>query len=277
MTEKRNETLIRELYREMEEELERDPAEMDTQKIKQINLLLARLERREKLPPDMEPEKFLERFDKKYDLDLSSAWKASQRPGPAYSVKRISWKAKAITAAAAIALLASIADRISTVAMDQSLWWKMKETAHGIYFGTLGVGKDAEEQIREHYESYTDWEALKGSLEHPILTPEYIPEGLVLKELEKNVFENSVNLSAYYKGEDAYLSIFSEYYMIPGVGLKGSGEDTDEGEYREIGGRNVHVRIGDGIHMIFAEYGVLYSLDTTLGLEEAERVIENLK
>ena len=91
------------------------------------------------------------------------------------------------------------------------------------------------------------------------------------------MFENSANLSAYYKGEDAYLSIFSEYYMIPGVGLKGSGEDTDEGEYREIGGRNVHVRIGDGIHMIFAEDGVLYSLDTTLGLEEAERVIENLK
>jgi len=29
--------------------------------------------------------------------------------------------------------------------------------------------------------------------------------------------------------------------------------------------------------MIFAEDGVLYSLDTTLGLEEAERVIENLK
>ncbi len=277
MAEKRNETLIRELYREMEEELERDPAEIDAGKIRQINLLLAKLEGREELPADMEPEKFLERFNKKYGLELSSFWKDSQRPEAAPPAKRIPWKAKAIAAATAIALLAGISGRLSTVAMDRSLWWAVKETAHGIYFGTLGVGKDVGEQIQESYESYVDWEALKESLEYPILTPEYIPEGLALEEIEKNVFENGVYISAYYKGTEAYLGIAWEYFTVPGAGLTGNGENAAEGEYWEMGERKVYVCRGEEIHLIFPENGILYSLDTTLPMEEAVRIVENMK
>ena len=225
MTEKKNENLIRELYKEMEEELEKAPEVMDTYKIKYINLLIAKLEGREELPPDMEPERFLERFNERFGLDLSlepsDSETAVKRPKKA---SRISWKGRIAVTAAIIVVMAGIGNTASVMAVDKSLWQIIRETTHGVYFHTMGSRENVmEEGVSEYYEIYSDWESLKESLERRVLVPEYIPDGLVLELIEKNIFENSEEIMAYYQNGDIQLNISCEYYIINGDIFKNKG------------------------------------------------------
>lgn len=279
MTEKKNENLIRELYKEMEEELEKGPEAMDTYKIKYINLLIAKLEGREKLPPDMEPERFLGRFNEKFGLDLSfvsvEPEMSTVRPKKA---KRVSWKGRVAVVAAIIAVLVGVGNTASVMAMDKSLWQIIKETTHGVSFKASGSRKELEKEvINEYYEIYMDWESLKESVEVSILTPEYIPDGLELKKIDKSTFENEIEIVARYQGEDVYLGISCEFYDMQGEVFKNKGGKEVIGQQKEIGGRDVHISIEDGVNIIFTEHDVIYTIDTNLNLEEAEKVIENLK
>lgn len=279
MTEKKNEDLIRELYKEMEEELEKAPEVMDTYKIKYINLLIAKLEGREELPPDMEPERFLERFNERFGLGLSlepfDSETAVKRPKKA---SRISWKGRIAVTAAMIAVMAGIGNTASVLAVDKSLWQIIKETTHSISFRTSGSKGDVvEERIDECYEIYSDWELLKESIELPILTPGYIPDGLILECIEKNIFENGVEIIAYYQGTDIQLDFLIEHYAEQGVLFKYKGGRGGVGQQKEIGGRDVHISMEDGINIIFMEDDIIYTIDTNLDLSEAEKVVENLK
>lgn len=279
MTEKKNENLIRELYKEMEEELEKVPEVMDTYKIKYINLLIAKLEGREELPPDMEPEQFLGRFNKKFGLDLSlepfDLETAVKRPK---KVKRMSWKGRIAVTAAIIAAVAGIGNTASVLAVDKSLWQIIKETTHGVYFHTMGSRENAmDEGVGEYYETYSDWESLEESLERRILVPEYIPDGLALELIEKNIFENSEEIMAYYQNGDIQLNISCEYYIINGDIVKNKGGNEVLGQQRQIGERNVYISTEDDINIIFAEDNIIYIIDTNLDLREAEKVVENLK
>lgn len=279
MTEKKNENLIRELYKEMEEELEKAPEVMDTYKIKYINLLIAKLEGREELPPDMESERFLERFNERFGLDLSlepsDSETAVKRPKKA---SRISWKGRIAVTAAIIVVMAGIGNTASVMAVDKSLWQIIKETTHGVYFHTMGSRENVmEEGVSEYYEIYSDWESLKESLERRVLVPEYIPDGLVLELIEKNIFENSEEIMAYYQNGDIQLNISCEYYIINGDIFKNKGGNEVLGQQRQIGDRNVYISTEDDINIIFAENDIIYTIDTNLDLSEAEKIVENLK
>ncbi len=279
MTEKKNENLIRELYKEMEEELEKAPEVMDTYKIKYINLLIAKLEGREELPPDMEPERFLERFNERFGLDLSlepsDSETAVKRPKKA---SRISWKGRIAVTAAIIVVMAGIGNTASVMAVDKSLWQIIRETTHGVYFHTMGSRENVmEEGVSEYYEIYSDWESLKESLERRVLVPEYIPDGLVLELIEKNIFENSEEIMAYYQNGDIQLNISCEYYIINGDIFKNKGGNEVLGQQRQIGDRNVYISTEDDINIIFAEDDIIYTIDTNLDLSEAEKIVENLK
>lgn len=279
MTEKKNENLIRELYKEMEEELEKAPEVMDTYKIKYINLLIAKLEGREKLPPDMEPERFLERFNERFGLDLSlepfDSEMAVKRPKKA---SRISWKGWIAVTAAIIAVMAGIGNTASVLAVDKSLWQVIKETTHNVYFRTLKPEEGiVEESLNNGYETYSDWKTLKESIEINLLIPEYIPDGLSLEGIDKNAFENRIEIAAYYRGVEEQLIFLCEYYAAKGDFLKYKGGREALGTQEEIGGRNVHISTEEGINIIFAEDGIIYTIDTTLGLEEVEKIIEGLK
>lgn len=279
MTEKKNENLIRELYKEMEEELEKAPEVMDTYKIKYINLLIAKLEGREELPPDMEPERFLERFNERFGLDLSlepsDSETAVKRPKKA---SRISWKGRIAVTAAIIVVMAGIGNTASVMAVDKSLWQIIRETTHGVYFHTMGSRENVmEEGVSEYYEIYSDWESLKESLERRVLVPEYIPDGLVLELIEKNIFENSEEIMAYYQNGDIQLNISCEYYIINGDIFKNKGGNEVPGQQRQIGDRNVYISTEDDINIIFAEDDIIYTIDTNLDLSEAEKIVENLK
>lgn len=279
MTENKNENLIQELYKEMEEELDKAPEVMDTYKIKYINLLIAKLEGREELPPDMEPERFFERFNERFGLDLSlepfDSETAVKRPKKA---SRISWKGRIAVTAAMIAVMAGIGNTASVLAVDKSLWQIIRETTHGIYFYTMGSGENMmEEAVSEYYEIYSDWESLKESLERRILVPEYIPDGLALELIEKNIFENSEEIMAYYQNGDIQLNISCEYYTITGDIFKNKGGNEVLGQQRRIGDRNVYISTEDDINIIFMEDDIIYTIDTNLDLSEAEKVVENLK
>ena len=279
MTEKKHENLIRELYKEMEEELEKAPEVMDTYKIKYINLLIAKLEGREELPPDMEPERFLERFNERFGLDLSlepsDSETAVKRPKKA---SRISWKGRIAVTAAIIVVMAGIGNTASVMAVDKSLWQIIRETTHGVYFHTMGSRENVmEEGVSEYYEIYSDWESLKESLERRVLVPEYIPDGLVLELIEKNIFENSEEIMAYYQNGDIQLNISCEYYIINGDIFKNKGGNEVLGQQRQIGDRNVYISTEDDINIIFAEDDIIYTIDTNLDLSEAEKIVENLK
>lgn len=279
MTEKKNENLIRELYKEMEGELEKAPEVMDTYKIKYINLLIAKLEGREELPPDMEPERFLERFNERFGLNLSlepsDSETAVKRPKKA---SRISWKGRIAVTAAIIAVMAGIGNTASVMAVDKSLWQIIRETTHGVYFHTMGSRENVmEEGVSEYYEIYSDWESLKESLERRVLVPKYIPDGLVLELIEKNIFENSEEIMAYYQNGDIQLNISCEYYIINGDIFKNKGGNEVLGQQRRIGDRNVYISTEDDINIIFMEDDIIYTIDTNLELSEAEKVVENLK
>lgn len=144
MTEKKNENLIQELYKEMEEELERDPEVMDTYKIRDINRLIVRLEGREELPLDMGPEQFLSRFNKKFGLDLQPMpVEPKQSSTERKKAGQISWKVRLAMAAVIIAVLAGIGNRASIMAADKSLCQIIKGTTHSVFADlTLGVLKD---------------------------------------------------------------------------------------------------------------------------------------
>ncbi len=279
MTEKKNENLIRELYKEMEGELEKAPEVMDTYKVRYINLLIAKLEGREELPPNMEPERFLERFNERFDLDLSlepfDSKSAIKRPKKA---SRISWKVRMAVTAVIIAFVAGIGNTASVMAVDKSLWQIIKETIHSISFRTSGSKEDVmEELFNEYYEVYLDWESLEQSIELPILIPGYIPDELVLESIDKNIFENGVEIIAYYQGTNNKLNISYEYYTIQGDFSKNKGGKEVIGKQEEMGGRNVYISMEDGINIIFMEEDIIYTIDTNLNLEEAEKVIENMK
>lgn len=51
---KKNQALIDELNKELEAELEKEPAQIDTEKIREINKIIARLEGQTKLPESLE-------------------------------------------------------------------------------------------------------------------------------------------------------------------------------------------------------------------------------
>lgn len=279
MAEKKNENLIRELYKEMEEELEKGPEAMDTYKIKYINLLIAKLEGREELPPDMEPEQFLGRFNEKFGLDLSLKTDDLETPAVGrQKIKRVSRKGRMAVAAVVIAVLAGIGNMASVMAMDKSLWQVINETTHNVYFRTLEPEKGVlEESLNNGYETYPDWESLGESIELKLLIPEYVPDGLALEGIDKNAFENRIEIAAYYQGTDEQLIFLCEYYAAEGDFLKYKGGREAVGQQKEIGGRNVHISMEEGINIIFAEDGIIYTIDTNLDLEEVEKVIENIK
>ena len=56
---KKNQALIDELNKELEAELKKEPAQIDTEKIREINKIIARLAGQTKLPESLEKSKFL--------------------------------------------------------------------------------------------------------------------------------------------------------------------------------------------------------------------------
>ena len=66
---KKNQALIDELNKELEAELKKEPAQIDTEKIREINKIIARLEGQTKLPESLEKSKFFKEFDRKSLLD----------------------------------------------------------------------------------------------------------------------------------------------------------------------------------------------------------------
>lgn len=274
-----NENLIRDLYKKMEKELEKNLKEMNTYKIREINCLIARLEGREELPPDMDPEQFLIRFNEKFGLDLQPMpVEAKQPSAERKKAGQASWKVWFAMVVVIIVVLVGIGNTASVMAVDKSLWQIIKETTHGVYYRTLDAGENLmEESVSESYEKYSDWEALKQSVERNILFPKYIPDGLELKVIEKNIFENCEKIMAHYQGEDIQLTILCEYYTIKGDFFKNKGGNETLNERREIGERNVSISIDEDIHIIFAEDDAIYIIDTNLALEEAEKVVENME
>ena len=276
MSEK-NEKLIQELRREMDLELEKGAEEMDTYKIRDIVQLLKRLEQWEPFPEDMDKEKFFEEFDKKYGLDLSKARAAENGTKKA---KRSMWKWKIVSAVAGLVLAVGVCNAVTVSAIDKSLWQLVRENSHMAYFQVIGrnEGIDEEEEFLDaQYEQYDNWAVLKKSIEEPVLSPEYVPEGLRLERLEKMTLEGYMAVMANYQGENAYLNFSCKCYMENGAVGNIIGGKEGLGEYISIGNRAVQIRKTEEMNISFTENEMFYSIDTDLGIEEVEKFIENLK
>lgn len=273
----KNEKLIQDLRDEMDAELEKSAEEMDTDKIRHIVQLLKDLEEWEPFPEDLEQEKFFEEFDKKYGIDMSEARAAANGTK---KVKHSAWKWKTATVAAGVVLAIGIGNAATGLAVDKSLWQLVRENSHIAYFHVIGKddGIDKEEEALEaQYEQYDNWNVLKKSIEEPMLTPEYIPEGLTLEILEKMTLESYMAVMANYRGENAYLNFSCKCYMEKGAVGNIIGGKEGVGQYTSMGGRTVQIRETDEINVSFTDHEMFYSIDTDLGIEEIERFIENLK
>ena len=275
MSEK-NEKLIQELHEAMDAELEKGAEEMDTYKIRHIVQLLKDLEQWEPFPEDMEKEKFFEELDKKYGMDFS---KARRDADGTKKIKHCVLKWKTAAVAAGLVLALGIGNAATGLAIDKSLWQLVRENRHIAYF--LVAGKDDESNKEEfaeaQYEEYDDWEALKEVMQESILIPEYVPEGLELKSIEKMAVESYVSVMADYQGENAYLNFSCTCYKKVGAyGNNSVGKET-VGEYVSIGGKDVQMRKEEEINISFTDNGIFYLIDTDLEIEEVEKFIESLK
>lgn len=276
MTEK-NEKLIQELRREMESELEKGAEKMDTYKIRDIVQLLERLEQWEPFPEDMEKERFFEEFDKKYGMDLSEARAAANG---IKKVKQSAWKWKITTVVAVLVLAVGVCNAVTVSAVDKSLWQLVRENSHMAYFHVIGKndGIDKEEEsLNAQYEQYDNWDALKKSVEKSVLSPEYIPEGLMLEKLEKMTLEGYMAVMAYYRGENSYLSFSFKYYKEVGTYGNSTVGNEPVGEYITIDGREIQIRESEEFNLSFTDNDIFYSINTDMEIEEVEKFIEGLK
>lgn len=274
MAERQNEVLIRELYREMEVELEKEPEKMDTEKIRHLNFLLDRLEGRGEFPDNLEKEKFFKEFDEKYGFDFNKSNDASKRT-VIYSRK---WK----PAAAVIVIIVTVivANTVSVAAIDKSLWQLLKETRYDCYFTTKGTESITDVPMEEivdlqaQEEEFGTWEELVDHVEVPLLNLEYMPEGMEAVKISKTDFDDLVTFFGRFIHEDLYVQISCEYAKITGNVVKPKDENGIEA--KKVGERLVRFSEGTENKALFEEAGVLYTIETNLEKEELTKIIENL-
>lgn len=264
MEEKRNEVLIRELYKEMEAELNKDAEQMDTDKIREINMVLDRLEGKDGVPKSLDKEQFLKEFDQKYGYQLS------KKKSPNY------WKGMA-AACVLVVLAIGAGNTLAVKAWDKSLWQLVKENSYNIYYQTSDV---KEEKLIESAEEatimYSSWEEAGKEAGLALLSPRYLPDGMEESKVEKEEMGDIIRFSAFYENEDAHLYFFCEYSKYRGVYVKDKRGKKHEFENTQLGGRIVKMCQDDAIYVNFEEDNVLYMIDTTVEVDELEKFIKNL-
>lgn len=271
MAEKQNEVLIKELYKEMETELDKEPEEMDTEKIRQLSLLLDRLEGRTELPKSLDKQKFFKAFDKKYGFDFHKTG------GAAKKIVRYNRRWKAVAAVIAMIVTVMVANTATAVAIDKSLWQLLKETRHNYYYRTVEKSETETEpeDLWQEEEMFESWEELVASADFPLLNLEYMPEDMEVSRIQKTDIGEVVKISGYFTYEDTYIQILCEYATNEGRVVK---KKTDgEFEKEQIGERTVKLSEGDKNKAEFEENGILYIVETNLNMEELKKIVENFK
>lgn len=269
---KKNQALIDELNKELENELEKEPAQMDTEKIREINKVIARLEGQTQLPESLEKSKFFKEFDHKYGYSLEKEEKYTIT----FSRRKLRFVKKAIAVCAALCILFLAGNTISVSAVDKSLFEIFQETAHSLKYMIYESQKSdtQTEEAAAEPAAFSSWEEAEEQASFPLLDLEYMPGNLALKQGELYEFGPLSRISAYFTDGDLYLNVSAQYGDAAGTGTIGIDGKTEE---RKIGEREVYFTDGDDKSAVFEEKGVLYSLSSNLDSEEFIKIIENMR
>lgn len=121
--------------------------------------------------------------------------------------------------------------------------------------------------------NYNSWDEVKA--EHAeILTPGYIPEGLVLKDL----YRQNSEMYEYYVGEywsdDGDSMIISIGYFEDGYAQIGF-EERDGWDYLEESGGVSYYQSGDCYHALWQDGSCLYRIEW-IGLEELKEIVKEM-
>ena len=268
--ESNKEILIEELNKEIEEEINKSPDQMDTDKIRAINFVIARLEGNTELPKELEKEKFFREFEQKYGFSCV------EKTDPGKNILKIGTKRKIIAAVIAMCILLGLGNTASVIALDKSLWQIFKETTHGFYYFTHS-NDGTEDEIQntvEEPETFTSWKEAVDKVSFPLLNLEYLPDGMELMYVEKMDVEEVSKIQGFFTYEDKYLDIMCEYADTQGTGIINKSADFEK---RNIGDKEVYVGYADINSARFTSQDVLYVINTNLDIEQLEEIIRNMK
>lgn len=268
--ESNKEILIEELNKEIEEEINKSPDQMDTDKIRAINFVIARLEGNTELPKELEKEKFFREFEQEY------GFYCAEKTDPGKNILKIGTKRKIIAAVIAMCILLGLGNTASAIAIDKSLWQIFKETTHGFYYFTHsndGTGDEIQNTVEEP-ETFTSWQEAVDKVSFPLLNLEYLPAGLELQYVETMSAENIETVQGYFNDGDKYLDIMCEYADTQGTGIINKSTDFEK---KDIGDKEVYVGYADINSARFTVQDVLYVINTNLDTKELEEIVRNMK
>lgn len=269
---KKNQGLIDELNKELEAELEKEPAQMDTEKIREINKIIARLEGQTKLPERLEKSKFFKEFDRKYGYSPEK----EEKYIITFSRRKLQFVKKAVAACAVLCILFLAGNAISVSAVDKSLFEIFQETAHSLKY-MVYESQESDTQIEEFTGepvAFSSWKEAKEQVSCSLLDFEYMPENFTLEQGEIYDFGSLCRISAYFTDGELYVNVSAQYGDAAGTGTIGTDGDTEK---KKIGEREVYFTDGENKSVIFEEQEVMYSIDSNLDSEELIKIVENMK
>lgn len=269
--ENNNEALIDAFYKEMEEELNKEPSQMDTDKIHALNIMIARLEGNSKLPDSLNKDIFFIEFDQKYGFDL----KDEQRTKSKSKKRTLELKKKIIAAGIVVCFFLGTGNVISSVAVGKSLWQIFEEKTHSFrYYVNDSADDDELQNAVDGYEEYSSWEELVNGVSFPLLNLEYLPEGVNLQLAEKTELEGIERVQALFTDGDTYFNFVCEYIDATGAGVMNKNADF---EIKQLGDKKVYISDGETKSASFVNEDVLYVIDTNSDINELEKIIQNMK
>ena len=272
---KNREILIQELYEEMEKELNKEPEQIDINKIRALNTVIAHFEGNTELPKSLSKENFFREFDQKYGFHFKGEERPVSDKGNVFKQLRHRIKWKVIAACIMICIILGVGNAVSLAAVDKPLWQIIEETAHSFHYISNGNKSENEqlEVISNENKAFTSWDEIVENTSLELLNFGYFPEDMEMQQGIESDYEDIIKIQGYFAADKTYFNIMCEYADSVGIGDMNK---SAEFELRNIGQREVYISDGEEKFASFTEKNVLYIINTNLEMEELEKIIENM-
>lgn len=217
------EKLINLLYDELENEVLKPETEMDTEKIRNINDLLAKLEVKD-IPDELHKDIFLKNFEQKYQIGIRKRTVQKKHRG------------KMLQAAALLLMCFVLGNSLCVKALDKNIFQIIGQTTHSIMFRARGVEEDLNvNELKD--DSLSLWKEAKEEFSG-ILIPGELPEGWQLDGVELLSKENLIK-ARYVNPVSAKELWYYIYSAAEKSLLLNLGEGWDEAEELEVAGKQL--------------------------------------
>lgn len=259
-----------ELNAALENELQKSPDEMDTEKVDSIIELLNRLNEGSSTAQEMTKDQFAGKYLKgviKYRRKETGYFKAA-------------------VIFAGLLLCVSVCNFISVRATSKSLFFLAKEKAYLFYYETFGndngeaKSQDMIGQVQNVPECiYESWEELVQDEAINILVPVYIPDGFEAMPIHmQKATADDIGISRQYINGESNIR-----FLVRTVGEYGKVLHSEDkyaklsGE-REINGKTVSLyQTEDEMQAMFQDGQYVYILETNISEEEIIKIIEEMR